>query len=48
MIASEQALAHLQQGHPGGSVPNYSWHNDVLYEQLGDYPPFQEYIRQKG
>lgn len=43
-----EALAHLEQGHPDGSVPDYRWHEDILYELLRDYPPFQEYIRPKG
>jgi len=42
-----EALAALEQGYPGGSVPNYSWHGTILYELLRDYPPFQEYIRPK-
>ena len=43
-----EALAHLEQGHPDGSVPDYRWHEDILYELMRDYPPFQEYIRPKG
>ena len=42
-----EALAHLEQGHPDGSVPDYRWHDDILYELMRDYPPFQEYIRPK-
>jgi len=43
-----EALADLEQGYPGGSVPNYRWHRSILYEFMRDYPPFQEYIRPKG
>jgi hypothetical protein len=43
-----EALAELERGYPGGGVPNYSWHNSILYELLRDYPPFQDYIRPKG
>ncbi|HMA02664.1 MAG TPA: serine/threonine-protein kinase, partial [Gemmatimonadaceae bacterium] len=43
-----EALADLEQGYPGGSIPNYSWHDSILYELLRDYQPFQEYIRPKG
>ncbi len=42
------ALAELERGYPGGAVPNYSWHNTILYELMRDYAPFQEYIRSKG
>lgn len=48
MIASEQALAHLQQGHPAAPCQTTVGTNDVLYELPGDYQPFQEYIRPKG
>ena len=42
------AFAHMQQGHPDGALPLYSWHDSILYELMRDYPPFLEYIRPKG
>lgn len=43
-----EALADLEQGYPGGSVPNFHWHGTILYELIRNYPPFQEYIKPKG
>jgi len=43
-----KAFADLERGYPGGGIPNYSWHDSILYEFLRDNPPFQEYIRPKG
>jgi hypothetical protein len=43
-----EALAELEQGYPGGSIPNYHWHGTILYELMRDYPPFREYAKPRG